>query len=61
MISCDGYTCGFGGNCVRDPRFSLSAVPDAAGAFSGENIGFPIPEETAAVARARDILARGKA
>src|SRR5437016_7297958 len=40
---CDGYTCGFGGHCAKNPRFVLPAVPDrcvrhivpnAAGAFS---------------------------
>jgi hypothetical protein len=35
-------------------------VPNAAGAFSGYNTGFATPEEPASVARAGDILKRGK-
>jgi hypothetical protein len=58
------------GHCVKNPYFVLPAVPEgcirhiipnAAGAFSGYRTCFATPEETAAVARARDILKRGKA
>jgi len=67
VVLCDGYTCGFGGHCAKNPRFVLPAVPDrcvrhivpnAAGAFSGYNIRFANPEEIEAIARARDVLIR---
>src|SRR5207302_7629592 len=28
VVLCDGYTCGFGGHCAKNPRFVLPAVPD---------------------------------
>ena len=67
VVLCDGYTCGFGGHCAKNPRFVLPAVPDrcvrhivpnAAGAFSGYNTRFANPEEIEAIARARDVLIR---
>jgi hypothetical protein len=70
VVLCDGYTCGFGGHCAKNPRFVLPAVPDgcvrhivpnAAGAFSGYNTRFANPEEIEAIARARDVLIRGQA
>ncbi len=70
VVLCDGYTCGFGGDCVKNPGFILPTVPDgcvrhivphAAGAFSGYNTRFATPEEAAAIARARDVLLRAKA
>jgi hypothetical protein len=70
LVLCDGYTCGFGGHCAKNPRFVLPAVPDgcvrhivshAAGAFSGYNTRDANPEEIEAIARARDLLARGQA
>jgi hypothetical protein len=70
IVPCDGYTCGFGGDCAKNPHFHLPAIPEgcvrhivpnAAGAFSGYNTRFATPEEQASVARARDILKRGKA
>ena len=69
IVPCDGYTCGFGGHGVKNPQFHLPAIPEgcvrhivanAAGAFSGYNTRFATPEEQASVARARDILRRGK-
>ncbi len=69
IVPCDGYTCGFGGHCAKNPQFQLPAIPEgcvrhivpnAAGAFSGYNTRFATPEEQASVARARDILKRGK-
>jgi hypothetical protein len=69
IVPCDGYTCGFGGDGVKNPQFHLAAIPEgcvrhivanAAGAFSGYNTRFATPEEQASVARARDILKRGK-
>jgi len=65
VVLCEGYTCGFGGHCAKNPRFVLPAVPDgcvrhivpnAAGAFSGYNTRFANPEEIEAIARARDVL-----
>ena len=70
VVLCDGYTCGFGGDCAKNPRFVLPPVPDgcvrhivpnAAGGFSGYNTRFATPEEIEAIARARDILRRGRA
>jgi hypothetical protein len=54
---------------VKNPQFHLPAIPEgcvrhivanAAGAFSGYHPRFATPEEQASVARARDILKRGK-
>jgi hypothetical protein len=69
-VPCHGYTCGFGAACVKNPQFHLPAtpqggvlhiVPNAAGAFSGYSMRFATPEEQASLARAGDILKRGKA
>jgi len=69
VVSCDGYTCGFGGYCAQNPRFVLHPVPhgcvrhivpNAAGAFSGYNTRFATQEEIEAIARARNVLRRGK-
>ena len=70
IVPCDHYTCGWGGDCVKNPQFSLPMVPEgcirhhvpnAAGAFNGYSTRFATPEEAAAIARARDILERGRA
>jgi hypothetical protein len=28
IVPCDGYTCGFGGDCVKNPQFHLPAIPE---------------------------------
>ena len=70
VVLCDGYTCGFGGHCAKNPRFVLSPVPEgcvrhivpnAAGAFSGYNTRFATPEQLEAIVRATDVLIRGRA
>ena len=69
VVLCEGYTCGFGGHCAKNPRFVLPAVPDgcvrhivpnAAGAFSGYNTRFATPEKIEAIARAREVLLTGQ-
>src|SRR5256884_9716633 len=53
VVLCDGYTCGFGGHCAKNPRFVLPAVPDrcvrhivpnAAGGFCGIKNSLPKPK-----------------
>jgi hypothetical protein len=70
VVLCDGYTCGSGGDCPKNPQFVLPPVPDgcvrhivhnAAGSFTGYNTRFGNPQELQAIARARDILRRGLA
>src|SRR5256885_8713399 len=54
VVLCDGYTCGFGGHCAKNPRFVLPAVPDRC----VRNTRFANPEEIEAIARARDVVIR---
>jgi hypothetical protein len=28
IVPCDGYTCGFGGDGVKNPQFHLAAIPE---------------------------------
>jgi hypothetical protein len=69
VIPCDGYLCG-GMSCNKNPHFRLPPVPEgyfrefvyrAAASFSEYNTRFATPEQIAAVARAKEILKRGKA
>src|SRR5260370_11749933 len=68
IAPCHGYLCGLG-HCAQNSKFALPAIPEgcvrhiihnAAAGFSGYTTRFATGEESAAVVRARNILARGK-